>query len=312
MAINPTQPQASMLQNLAGQMPVANQQIAAQQKAARDLQLLQAVQKAPVGGAIIPTAQQTGAAMAAQAGQEQVQRIQNAAQSQAQIAQMGQQLQGLELQKQQAQAQMGLKEQAMSDAERLGQISEAAKQEMFDSRLKFQKDEMGRQFLNERQLADYAALRARTNEDWQNYVQRSEQMSKRKELVLQAAQQKLLQQIQFENQEINQIRDQLSRKGITEREAAAKRDILQQKMQLDLQLKTQLAQLEAAQKRAQSRAASTKARNTAIGTVVGSVAGAVVGGILGTAAAPGAGTAVGAAAGASAGGQLGGGLGAMV
>lgn len=285
-------------------MPIANQQIAAQQKAARDLQLLQAVQKAPVGGAIIPTAQQTGAAMAAQAGQDQVQRIQNAAQAQGQIAQIGQQLQGLELQKQQAEAQMGLKEQGMADAQKLASISEAAKKELYDTRMAFQKDEMGRQFLNNIQLSDYAVLRAKSNEDWQNYAQRSEQLAARKEMTMKVAQQKLMQQIQFENQEINQLRDQLSKKGMTEREMAAKRQILEKKLANDLDLKSKLAVVEAAATRAKARTASTKTRNAATGQIIGSVAGGVLGFIYGGG--PG-----GAALGATAGGQIGAGLGAL-
>lgn len=298
-------PQPSMLQGLATSMPVANEQIAARQKAARDLQLLQAVQKAPAGGAIIPTAQQTGAAMAAAAGQDQIQRIQNAAQAQNQIAQIGQNVQALELQKQGAEFQSGLKEQQMTDAQRLASISEDAKAEVFDTRMQFQKDRNQQEFLNQRQLADYAVLTAKSEEDWKDYVQKSEQLAARKETTLKFAYQKLSQQLQFENQEINQLRDQLTKKGITEREAAAKREILDKKLQLDLQLKSQLAALQAAQQRAKARAAKTKAQNVAIGQTVGAVAGGVLGFVF-------AGGPAGAAAGAAAGSAVGGGLGALV
>jgi hypothetical protein len=296
-------PQQSMLQGLAGSMPVANEQIAARQKAARDLQLLQAVQKAPAGGAIIPTAQQTGAAMAASAGQDQIQRIQNAAQAQDQISQIGQNVQALELQKQGAEFQSGLKEQQMTDAQRLASISEDAKAEVFDTRMQFQRDRNQQEFLNQVQLSDYAVLRAKTEEDWQNYVQRTEQLAARKEMTLKFAYQKLSQQLQFENQQINQLRDQLTKKGITEREAATKREILNKKLQLDLQLKGQLAALQAAQQRAASREARRKAKNAAKGQIIGSV----IGGVLGSEAGP-----AGAAAGAGAGGQIGSGLGALV
>lgn len=295
--------QQSRLKNIAAQMPFANQQLAAQQKAARDLQLLQAVQKAPTPSYVIPTAQQTGAAVAQQAGQEQIQRIQNAAQAQGQIAQMGQQLQAIQSQKEMAGLQAGFKEQQMSDAQRLANISEEAKQEMFDSRLSFQKDEMGRQFLNQRQLADYAALQAKNEQDWQNYVQRSEQLAARKELVLKAAQQKLVQQLQFENQQINQLRDQLSKGNLSTKELQNRRSILEQKLALDVQLKRQLGDLQAAQARAQARTGKTKAQNVAIASTVFAVVGGVVGGYFGGP--------QGAAAGALAGSQIGAGVGAM-
>lgn len=296
--------QQSALRNLAAQMPVANQRVAAGQQAARDLQLQAAVQKVAPAQATIQNAQQTGAALAQQAGQEQVQRVQSAAQGQDQIQQLGQQVQALETQKNLVGLEAGLKEQQMSDAQKFASVSEAAKKEMFDSRMDFEKDEMGRKFSNERQLADYARLRAHSEDEWQNYVQRTDQMYQRKEQFLTAAHQKLVQEIQLQNAQMDQLRDQMSKKAMSSREFTAKQEILKQRQAKLLELQAAEAYLIGAKQREEARRRNTMAKNGALGSILGAGIGAALGTMAGN-------PAMGAAAGAGIGSSIGGAVGTL-
>jgi hypothetical protein len=77
------------LRNLSQQLPVANQAIADGQQAARDMQVQQAVAKAPAAAPIATTAQTTGAAVAQSAGADAVKNAQTTTQQAGQIAQQG-------------------------------------------------------------------------------------------------------------------------------------------------------------------------------------------------------------------------------
>lgn len=301
-------PKMSALQQLSNQLPVANRQLAQRQQAARDLQLQQAIQKAPTTAPIAQSAQQTGAAMAQAAGQQQLQNVQQGVEQQGQIAKLG-----LQEQQQQGQARLGAlalgqKEEAMNNEQKFAQISEQAKKEMFDSRKQFAQDEMGRKFTNERQLADYAALKAKNEQDWMDYQQKSTQLYDKKSQVLQAAQAKIAQQLEYENKLVNQLQDQLNKKQMTEKERAVNMKILDDKLKQRQVLRQRAADAQAALDRAAARKANRKAQGQAIGTVVGAVIGAVVVGYV----TGGTGTAAGYAAGASVGSSVGGAIGSNV
>ena len=274
-------PRMQALKKLSAQMPVANQRIAQGLQASRDLQLQQAVGRAPATTAIQPAASQLGGAMAAQAGQQQLAMAEQGMQQQGQVAQAG-----LEEQRRAAEQRLGGqreagREQELQNAHKFAQISEQAKREIFDQRMQFSKDDMGRTFFNERQLADYAALKARNEEAFKNYAQQADQLHQRKMQMLQAAQDKL--------------------------EEAMKNKYLLERQGMDNQQLLELAQLEKAAKEEQIRAKKRAANKNAAWTAGGQIVGAVAGGIVGSLA-PGAGTAVGASVGA----QLGGGLGSAV
>jgi len=82
------------------------------------------------------------------------------------------------------------------------------KQQLFDASLQFEQDELGRTVFNERQLLDYAATRAKSVEELQDYEQAVGQISERRLRLMQVAQQKIelsLKQIyQEEQNELNQ------------------------------------------------------------------------------------------------------------
>lgn len=185
------------LAGLAAQMPVRNQAIADQQRAARLLQLQQAVSQLPTGAA--PTAQQAagmGTALAQQSGAEQVSRTQQMVQQSAQLGQLGQQEQQLVGQQQLAAAQQAGQKESLDQASRLAALDANAKKELFDNQLQFKKDEANRTLFNERQLADYKAMTASRAEDFKNWSQRSQQMHDRNVQVLQTVSAKLSEAIQ--------------------------------------------------------------------------------------------------------------------
>lgn len=173
------------LAGLAGQMPVRNKAIADQQRAARMLQLQQAVAGLPTGAA--PTAQQAagmGAAVAQQAGAEQVARAQQATKQSAQIGQLGLQEQQLAGQQQITAAQQAGQQESLDQASRLAALDASAKKELFDNQLQFRKDQADRTLFTERQLADYKRMTAGQEEDFKNWSQRSRQLHDRNIQVL--------------------------------------------------------------------------------------------------------------------------------
>lgn len=209
------------LAGLAGQMPVRNKTIADQQRAARMLQLQQAVAQLPPEAA--PTAQQAagmGASIAQQAGAEQVSRAQQMVQQAGQLGQLGQQEQQLAGQQQLAAAQQAGQRESLDQASRLAALDASAKKELFDNQLQFKRDQNDRTLFNERQLADYKALTASRSEDFKNWSQRSQQLHDRNVQVLQTMSAKLDEALQQQYKLGKQQQDQ----ALTKELAQLKRD----------------------------------------------------------------------------------------
>ena len=87
-------------------------------------------------------------------------------------------------------------------------LGASTKQQLFDSTIAFEQDELGRTVFNERQLLDYAATHAKDVESLQDYEQAISQMSERRMRLLQVAQQKIQQELtqayQAEQSALNQ------------------------------------------------------------------------------------------------------------
>lgn len=272
---DPNQPQSNKLQalqNLSNQLPVANSNVAQGQAAARNMQLQQAVAAAPSTANIKQTAQQTGAASAQQAGSEMIQNAQNEVKQQGAVGQVGLQQQQQDVAGQVAGQQQGLAQQQMDNVQKLASIDEGAKQELYDKQMQFQKDQDGRTMFNTIQLADYARLKSQSDEQYQNYAQQAQQLEKRNLQVMEAA--------------YNKVAEDLNQKYAL---AKQKGD-----QQTQLQVAAMKREADAAIERAKSRAANNQAAWTAGGTVVGAGVGAIAGGPAG------------ASTGASVGGALGG------
>lgn len=250
----------AQLKKLASGLPGANQQVAQGLQEARKTQLQEQIRQAK-GPGTTQQAQQMGAQQQQVAGQIQ-QRA--AEQTQAQAAQVGQ----LGLQEQAAQQraagfeqQIALGQREQNIANKLAQLDTRLKNDLLDKQLQFQKDQAGNALFTERQLMDYAAQKAESQEEFQNYAQQAEQMYERKARILDKAHKELLQALERGYIVKNKPLDQEHKKQLLE---AAK--VAQEKRD-----------------RAVADYQNTKARNSAIGTLVGSGAGALIGGPAGAA-----------------------------
>lgn len=309
--MSPSTPKMSLLQQLSNQLPVANAKRAQQQQAARDMVVQSAVASAPPSPAP-KQAQQLGTAVTQQAGTQAVQAAEQGAQMQTGLAQVGQQEAARQSQANVFSAAAGQKEDAATNAFRIGKLSQDAKREVFDARLQFTSDQQGRKLGNERQLADYAKLRAKSDQEWDRYKQDSEQTLLRKSVILEAAQRRISAQMEFESNALNKLQSQSQNQSLTQREQAQNRKILEEKLKLRNQLQQKENDLSSSLQNTANEQANKKAKNTAMGTVIGTGIGAYVGGAVSAAYSAGTATPAGYAAGGALGGAVGGAIGSMV
>lgn len=180
------------LNKLATAIPLANQQVASGMQQARETQLQQAIgQMTPEQAATPRLAQSIGAQQAEAAGKIQLQAQQK---TQQQAVTAGQQ--ALAQEKLQKQQQLFTRSQALAQKNRylegqLANISQSAKDKLLDQQLSFKRDEFGRTLWNERQLADYKLMTAKSEEEYRQFEQQFEQMSQRRMKMLEIAQQKI-------------------------------------------------------------------------------------------------------------------------
>jgi len=271
--INPVAPETNRLQalkNLAANIPVANSRVAAGQQAARDLQLQKAVAAAPAGTGA-KAAQGIGEQQAQTAGQQMIQNAQQGIQQTGQVGQLGLAEQARQNQSTAFGEQMGAQQQAMDNTQRLANISEKAKQDLYDKQMQFQKDENGRTVFNAIQMADYAATTAQSQQQYQNYAQQAQDLNQKNLEVMQTAYENVIEDLNNKYEAAKQQGDQ-----------DTMREVAQKKHDADVAMQD-----------AKNKAANNSAAWSAGGTIIGAVAGAVIGGPAG------------AMVGASAGGALG-------
>ncbi len=271
----------SGLATLAGQMPVRNQELADQQRAARALQLQQTVARMTPQQA--PTAAQAagmGGAMAQQAGQEQVSRAGQMLETAGQVARLGQQETAIAGQQKLGALQEAARQQELSQVDRLAKLDAAAKTELFDRELTFRKDAANQTFFTERQLADYKRQSAASDEQFKNWANQAQNYHKRNIATLETMYRKL-----------SEIAENDYRIGKQQLDQAARKEIEQLRIDTERRINN-----------AKNKAANTAAKWQAGGTIAGAVIGSII---------PGAGTVAGAALGASFGGAVGGMVGAQ-
>lgn len=148
-----------------------------------------------------------------------------------------------------------------SQREQLAALGADVKEKIFDSRLQFSRDEMGRKFSNERQLSDYAIMSSKTEQELAAKLQTQQLMQKRDLQLMEAAQNKVMEAL---------------------RQASADKS-----RELTQASKEYIANIQAAAERAMAR---KKARGAAMGQIItgaftigGAIVGAVVGGPAGAA-----------------------------
>jgi|694.fasta_scaffold39126_3 hypothetical protein len=272
------------LQNLQNQLPVASQRVAQGIQAARDIQLQQAVAKAPTGAAIAPAAQQTAAAAVQQTGQQQAQAAQQMVQQAGQVGQLELGEQKMSGQQAVFGAQQAAEKQELDNVQRLSQLDMNAKKELYDNEISFKRDEAGRTLFNQRQLADYAKQNTISDEQFKNYAQQAEQVNKRNLQAMESAYNIIAENLKQQSAIAEQNKDQAAKKQIQE---------------IQIELQKRMA-------KARARAANNMGAWTAAGTIAGAGAGALIAGPGGYAAGAAVGASVGGALGSYAGSQQGG------
>lgn len=188
MALGQTATQSG-LAAMAGQMPERNKLIAQQQKAARALQLQQAVAGMPAPSAAPTTRAQVaqlGGQMTQAAGEQQVAQAKQTMQRAEQLAKLGMGEAQLEGTRTLGVMQEAARKEELDQIQRLAQVDQKAKQDLFDAQLQFRTDASGQKLFTERQLADYAALSANKDEAFANYKQKAVQYSERNIKMLEA------------------------------------------------------------------------------------------------------------------------------
>lgn len=275
---NLNNPRLRALQQLQSQMPQANQGVANQQAAARDIQLQNAVQKAPAGTPSTSAGQVAGAAQATNAGQAMIKQAQTNVKQQGQMGDVGIQATQTEAARQLGEQKIGLEEQKTNNIARLAALDSRAKKELYDDQMQFQRNENNRTMLNDIQLSDYAKLNAERGEAYKNYSQSVKQISDRKLQAMQQAQSVIEQRLKQEQAKSEQEKNN----GLIE-------------------------ELNYLQRNAAAKIRKEQAHNgnmTAAGGAIGTVAGAVVGAYFGGAGGAMAGGAVGGGLGTAAGSQM--------
>ena len=163
--------------------------------------------------------------------------------------------------------------------EQLSRLGGDVRDKILDSRLRFDRDEMGRKFTNERQLADYVLANAKTEQDFRDKLREMQQVHQRKIQMLEISERKIREAVQ--------------------------RGFISEQQQLDNEQRAKLSQLAAKMReKIQKEKADARNKNSMI-TGAFTIGGAIVGGVLG-AGAGGVGAAPGAMIGASAGAAAGG------
>lgn len=257
--------------NMASQMPVADANAMQGIQEAQKTQMQQAVKSLPTEAAPNASQVQAQAGGAAQAqGQAANQALQQTQQKTTQVAGLAQQKQAQDNQQVLFDRNMALQKKQAELQLKLGNMSEGLKQKLFDQQMDFKKDELGRTFFNERQLADWKISQAKSEEELATYEQQSREMHAKRMAVLKTSYAKLQQVMEQGFIDKEQTLDQNMKREMTQKMAALKKKIAEE------------------QANASNTASMFGAAGTIIGGAVGSIggpmgamAGAAIGGGIG-------------------------------
>jgi hypothetical protein len=147
----------------------------------------------------------------------------------------------------------------------LSRLGRDVKDKLFTDRLVFEKDEAGRKFSNERQLADYTLATAKSQDELRDKVQTAQQAEQRKEYLVAHAFDMALQGLDQQLARAEQTRDHASTARILE----TKRQLQKDKAARDAKAGAMTATMQGA------------VGGAATGFMVGGPWGAVAGGVIG-------------------------------
>ena len=199
------------LSSLAATIPVANERVAAGLQDARQVQMQSAIGQLTPEQAVAPgLAQQMGGQQATAAADIQLQSQQKTAEQSGRAGEQALAGQQIDIKKQLATRQIALSQKNRYLTGELARVSEGAKDTLLDKQLSFARDEMGRAVWNERQLADWAIISAKNDEDFRNFEVQYNAMSERKLKMLEIASVKIKQTLKqgFDQNEQTLTQDQ--------------------------------------------------------------------------------------------------------
>lgn len=238
---------------------------------------LQAMQAAKQPGQV----QQLGAALASTAGQEALKRTQGVLQEASDTQGIQAAAQGRESSAASASKELAFRRLAQKNATDIGNLDRQAQAKIYQEDRQFKQDQLGRKYMNQEMLDQYAAEKLVSDQQLNDYVSTSQNLMQRK--------------VQLLSQYEQQLTTVINRGYLKE-----KQDLDQDSLKALEQMRVEYArQKEKALKKAQGRA-----QLGGLITTAASVTGAIVGGVLGTAMGP-AGTIIGASVGNTVGAQLG-------
>jgi hypothetical protein len=117
----------------------------------------------------------------------------------------------------------------LKQREDISKLGRDVKSELFDKNMAFEKDELGRKFNNERQLADYAVASAKSDIELGQRMQAMQQAAQKDIIVLEAAQRALAQELeQTSKNKTRKINADVQRQ-LAARHAALSREIERKK-----------------------------------------------------------------------------------
>lgn len=216
--------------------------------------------------------QQAGAAQATQAG-EIVNKAAAATQKQtAQVGALGVEEAGRAGVEATGQASVDATQSATADGASLASFGRDVKEQLFDMRISFERDESGRKLLNESQLIDHTVASAKSENEFKQRMQTASLTHEKKMKLLQIAQQKIVEAMKHASQSKIQDRDQATKEQLAIAKANLDREIA-------------AAQAEAANNQAMWQAGGTiVGAGIGAATPLGPAGGAMIGGAVGSAA----------------------------
>ena len=102
----------------------------------------------------------------------------------------------------------------LGQREELARVGEDVKNKLFDNQLRFRQDERGRAFSNERQMADFAASSAKTQQEFESRMQDMQQANAMSLMMIESAHNKLAQYLEQGYNDRKQTLDQTSKRKI--------------------------------------------------------------------------------------------------
>lgn len=240
------------LQQLADQLPVANQQVAQGMQEGQKTKMLGSLGTSPMLNKNQVAA--GGAQMTAEQGKTAGTSAQTLATQQSQVR-------GMQVEEQQrtgiqhlSDMQSGASELERNQQMKLSSYDHSMKTKLIDEQMQLGRDKAGQTLFNTRQLADWNALNARSQQDYNNRAQIINQAQQRQIAVMQRASDMMKQAVEQGYVANKQQLDE-----------ATKKDILQRKQAVDIMIS-----------QSQARAANTLAMGQGIGALVGIAAVAAI------------------------------------